>query len=133
VQIDQITVPVGGNGMIDGSFELRYSLTSSLRAAAFVDFGQVRRGRLEMGDIPRVLWAVGIGIRYLTPVGPIRVDIARRLPFGDLPPLLAVDAGAIVQVPYVANNSCFGLFGSNATTPVPDTMCAFHIAIGEAF
>ena len=44
------------------------------------------------------------GIRYLTPIGPIRVDLARRLPFGDLPPLYRVDAatGAIVQVPYVA-------------------------------
>jgi translocation and assembly module TamA len=134
VQVDQITVPVGGNGMIDGSVELRYSLTPTLRAAAFVDFGQVRRGRLEIGDIPHVLWAVGVGIRWLTPVGPVRVDIARRLPFGDLPPLLAADAaGAIVQVPYVANDSCFGLFGSNVTTPVPDTMCAFHVAIGEAF
>jgi len=134
VQIDQVTVPVGGNGMIDGSVELRYSLTPTLRAAAFVDFGQVRRGRLEIGDIPHVLWAVGVGIRWLTPVGPVRVDVARRLPFGDLPPLLAADAaGAIVQVPYVANDSCFGLFGSNQTTPVPDTMCAFHIAIGEAF
>ena len=82
-----------------------------------------------------MLWAVGVGIRWLTPIGPIRVDLARRLPFGDLPPLLAVDAatGAIVQVPYVANDSCFGLFGSNVTTPVPDTMCAFHVAIGEAF
>jgi len=134
VQVDQVTVPVGGNGMIDGSVEVRYSLTPSLRAAAFIDFGQVRRGRLLPGDIPHVLWAVGVGIRWLTPVGPIRVDLARRLPFGDLPPLLAVDgAGAIVQVPYVANDSCFGLFGSNVTTPVPDTMCAFHIAIGEAF
>ena len=92
VQIDQVTVPVGGNGMIDGSLELRYSLTPTLRAAAFVDFGQVRRGRLELGDIPHVLWAVGVGIRWLTPIGPIRVDLARRLPFGDLPPLLAVDA-----------------------------------------
>ena len=92
VQIDQVTVPIGGNGMIDGSFEPRYSLTPTLRVAAFVDFGQVRRGRLEPGDIPHVLWAVGVGIRWLTPIGPIRVDLARRLPFGDLPPLLAVDA-----------------------------------------
>jgi translocation and assembly module TamA len=128
------TVPVGGNGMIDGSFELRYSLTKSVRAAAFVDFGQVRRGRLTAGDVPHVLWAVGVGIRWITPVGPIRVDLARRLPFGDLPPLLAADAtGAIVEVPYVANDSCFGLWGSNTSGPVTDSLCALHIAIGEAF
>jgi len=134
VPTTQVTVPIGGNGMIDGSFEVRYSLTPSLRVAAFVDYGQVRRGRLMPGDVPRVLWAVGVGVRLLTPVGPVRVDLARRLPFGDLPPLFAVDAaGAVVQVPYEANNSCFGLFGSNVATPVPDSMCALHIAIGEAF
>ena len=120
--------------MIDGSFELRYSLTKSLRAAAFVDFGQVSRGRLTAGDVAHVLWAVGVGVRWITPVGPIRVDLARRLPFGELPPLLAVDAaGAIVEVPYVANDSCFGIGGSNTSGPVPDSLCALHIAIGEAF
>jgi translocation and assembly module TamA len=128
------TVPVGGNGMIDGSFELRYSLTKSLRAAVFVDYGQVRRGRLEPGDVAHVLWAVGVGVRWITPIGPIRVDLARRLPFGELPPLLAVDAaGAIVEVPYVANDSCFGIGGSHTSGPVPDSLCALHIAIGEAF
>ena len=135
VQIDQVTVPVGGNGMIDGSLELRYSLTPTLRAAAFVDFGQVRRGRLVPGDIPHVLWAVGVGhsmahARRAHPRRPGAPAAVRR-------PAAAArggrGAGAIVQVPYVANDSCFGLFGSNVTTPVPDTMCAFHIAIGEAF
>ena len=131
----QVTVPIGGNGLIDGSFEARYSLTKSLRLAAFVDFGQVTHDRLTPGDIPHVLWAVGVGIRLLTPVGPIRVDLARRLPFGDLPVLYQVDAttGAIVPTSYASDDSCFGLFGSHVTTPVPDNMCTLHIAIGEAF
>jgi translocation and assembly module TamA len=130
----QVTVPIGGNGLIDGSFEARYSLTSSLRLAAFIDFGQVTHGRLTADDIPHVLWAVGIGIRLLTPIGPIRVDLARRLPFGDLPVLYQVDAaGAIVPASYTPDDSCFGLFGSHVTTPVPDNMCTLHIAIGEAF
>jgi translocation and assembly module TamA len=120
--------------MVDGSFEARYSVTGSLRVAAFVDFGQVTRGRLGPGDVARALWAVGIGIRYLTPIGPIRLDLARRLPIGRLPPLYAVDAGgAIVEVPYAANDSCFGLGGSGVMTPVTDGMCALHISIGEAF
>jgi translocation and assembly module TamA len=130
----QLTVPIGGNGLIDGSFEARYSLTKSLRAAGFVDAGQVTYGRFTFGDLPNVMWAVGFGFRLITPVGPIRVDLARRLPFGDLPVLFAVDAaGAIAPLPYAANNSCFGLGGSNAPTPVGDSMCVLHIAIGEAF
>ena len=127
-----ITVPIGGNGMIDGSFEARYSVTPSLRVAAFVDYGEVTRGRLGPRDIPNLLWAVGVGVRYLTPVGPIRLDLARRLPFGALPALYQVDAaGAIVQVPYQANDSCFGFGGS--TSVVTDGLCALHISIGEAY
>jgi translocation and assembly module TamA len=130
-----VTVPIGGNGLIDDSFEARYSLTRTLRVEAFVDFGQVTHGRLTAGDIPHVLWAVGIGARLLTPVGPIRVDLARRLPFGNAPVLYQVDerTGAIVQANYTPNDSCFGLFGSGAATLVPDNMCVLHFAIGEAF
>ena len=130
----QLTVPIGGNGLIDGSLEARYSVTKSLRIAGFVDFGQVTYGRFTPGDVPNVMWAVGLGVRLITPVGPIRVDLARRLPFGDLPVLYAVDAaGAIAPLPYVANNSCFGLWGSHAPTPVDDSMCVLHFGIGEAF
>jgi len=131
----KVTVPIGGNGLIDGSFEARYSLTPTLRLATFVDFGQVTHGKIEPGDIPHVLWAVGVGVRLITPIGPIRVDLARRLPFGTLPTLYEVDemTGAIVPRGYSPNDSCFGFFGSNVQTPVSDTMCALHIGIGEAF
>ena len=130
------TVPIGGNGMIDGSFEVRYSLTDSLRVASFVDFGQVTTGPVTFRDVPGVLWAVGIGLRYLTSVGPIRVDIARRLPFGTLPPLYAADpyTGAIVQQQsYPVDWGCFGLFSSHPNTPVTDGACVFQFSIGEAF
>ena len=121
----QLTVPIGGNGLIDGSFEARYSVTKSLRVAAFVDFGQVTHGRLTPGDMPNVMWAVGVGVRLITPIGPIRVDLARRLPFGDLPTLYAVDAaGAIAPVPYVANNSCFGLWRLERGHAGRPTACA---------
>jgi translocation and assembly module TamA len=130
----QLTVPIGGNGLIDGSFEARYSLFKSLRVAGFVDFGQVTHGRLTAGDIPTVLWAVGLGVRLITPIGPIRVDIARRLPIGTLPVLYQADpaTGAIVPLPYAANDSCFG-FGGSQATPVGDGLCVLHLAIGEAF
>ena len=130
-----ITMPIGGNGLFDGSVEARYSVIPWIRVAAFVDVGQVTHGRLGAQDLGHMLWAVGVGVRFLTPVGPIRIDVARRLPFGTLPTLYEVDemTGAIVVRPYQANNSCFGLGGSSVDTPVPDTQCALHISIGEAF
>jgi translocation and assembly module TamA len=127
------TIPIGGNGWFDASVEARYSVTSNVRVATFVDWGQVTTGPFGVGDLPGVLWAVGLGLRYLTPIGPLRVDVARRLPLGTLPPLFADEGGKIVPQSYAVDTSCFGLFGSQPTTPVTDGSCVLQISIGEAF
>jgi translocation and assembly module TamA len=129
------TVPIGGNGLLDGSYEARYSLTESLRLAGFLDFGQVTTGLIGPGDLGDTLWAAGIGIRYITSIGPIRVDLARRLPFGTLPPLYRADQyGNIFEDPtYSPDWSCFGLFASRGNTPGIDSACVLQISIGEAF
>jgi translocation and assembly module TamA len=127
-----ITVPIGGNGWFDASVEARYSLTSTVRLATFVDWGQVTTDLFGLGDLPGVMWAVGLGLRYLTPIGPLRVDVARRLPLGTLPPLYTT--GDITQPqPYAVDTSCFGLFGSQPATVVTDGSCVLQISIGEAF
>jgi translocation and assembly module TamA len=127
------SVPVGGNGLVDGSVELRYELSESLIGAAFVDFGQVTRDRLKPGDLKTMLIAVGVGLRYRTPVGPVRVDVGVRLPVGTLPPLLVQDVnGVITEQPYAQNKSCFGVGGSGGGV-VGDGLCVLHISIGEAF
>ncbi|HSY40096.1 MAG TPA: hypothetical protein VLA79_11230, partial [Polyangia bacterium] len=83
------------------------------------------------------LWAVGVGVRYLTPIGPIRLDLARRLPFGTLPALYTSDpyTGTISgpSSTYPVDESCFGFFGSHPTTQVSDGACTLQISIGEAF
>ena len=44
---------------------------------------------IDPGYVTRnMLFAVGLGARYLTPVGPIRVDLAYRLPIGPPLPLI---------------------------------------------
>ncbi len=130
------TVPIGGNGMFTGSFEARYSVLENVRVASFVDVGQVTSGLFGFGDLPGVQWAVGLGVRYLTPIGPLRLDLARRLPFGTLPALYTINpaTGAINQPqPYAVDESCFGLFASHPNTPVTDGACTLQISIGEAF
>jgi translocation and assembly module TamA len=131
------TVPIGGNGMFTGSFEARYSVLDNLRVAGFVDVGQVTTGLFGVSDLPGVLWAVGVGLRYLTPIGPVRLDLARRLPFGTLPALYTTDptTGAINPPTnsYAVDESCFGFFGSHPSTPVSDGACTLQISIGEAF
>lgn len=128
-----LTLPIGGNGMVEGSFEARVHLTRNLEGAAFVDFGQVTQGTIGPSDLPSVLWAVGLGLRYKTAIGPVRVDVARRLPFGRPPPLFGIENGQIGLIPYTVNDDCFGLGGSGQAHLVSDSSCVFHVAIGEAF
>jgi translocation and assembly module TamA len=130
------TVPIGGNGMFMGSFEARYSVLEKVRVATFVDVGQVTTGLFALSDLPGVLWAVGVGLRYLTPIGPIRLDLARRLPFGTLPTLYTTDKYGNLNPgtnSYPVDESCFGFFGSHPVTPVSDGFCTLQISIGEAF
>ncbi|SNR62531.1 BamA/OMP85 family outer membrane protein [Desulfurobacterium atlanticum] len=69
---------IGGDFYSLFSFELRYNFLSSVQLATFYDAGQVFP---EIGDFTFNNWysSVGIGFRYLTPVGPLRVDYGYKL------------------------------------------------------
>lgn len=129
------TVPVGGNGLFDSSLELRYPLTDNLVFAAFFDTGFVTVGRFQFANLhylgQNMQYAVGIGLRYRTVVGPIRVDFGRRLNIG--PPLPVQQLpGQVVTFP--VDSGCFGL--GNAGTRyagAPEGLCTLQISIGEAF
>lgn len=68
--------PTGGNSVIEGSVEYRMSLWGPLSGAVFLDGALVGEGR-AFGDIATGSAAItpGFGVRYQSPVGPIRVDI----------------------------------------------------------
>jgi outer membrane protein assembly factor BamA len=63
----------GGNALLLGGAELRYNLSRSLQLASFLDLGNVYA---EAGDIrlPALRRSTGLGLRYRTPIGPIRLD-----------------------------------------------------------
>ncbi len=142
----KLALPIGGNGLIEGNFEVRARFSDNLAGAAFADYGTVTKQRVPLAEVRRMMWAVGFGIRYLTPVGPLRADFGFRLPFGRPPPLFD-EAGQ--EITYArpmgggyqygpetganVNRSCFGI-GSNADQLwVRDGLCSIHVSIGEAF
>ncbi len=70
---DGVMYPTGGNALLLGGAEMRYTLTRSFQLASFVDTGNVY---LETSDIALsdLRWSAGFGLRYRTPIGPIRLD-----------------------------------------------------------
>ncbi len=94
---DDISVrPTGGKLLFEANLEARHWLSAALQAAAFADFGLLARD--PWGDEDALVsenWAAlltpGIGIRILTGLGPIRIDLAYD-PSGDvIVPLLTRD------------------------------------------
>jgi outer membrane protein assembly factor BamA len=128
------TVPIGGNGLIEASIEFRVELTESLVLAFFIDNGMVSSDPLgATTNLLRDFYsAVGVGLRYRTPLGPIRIDFAYRLPFiGG--PLLRKNA---LEPAYFSQSGCFfnvGHTNQSDYAGAPDSVCTFHLSIGEAF
>jgi outer membrane protein assembly factor BamA len=70
--------PTGGQAVLEGSIELRLPSPiwgDKLRTAVFVDAGQVWRKPADI-DLSQIVATPGVGVRYQSPVGPIRLDIA---------------------------------------------------------
>jgi translocation and assembly module TamA len=66
--------PSGGTAITAASLELRQRFGAAWGAAAFMDAGQVSAKLKVVPDQLQV--GAGVGLRYYTPIGPIRLDIA---------------------------------------------------------
>jgi outer membrane protein insertion porin family len=74
-------VPVGGRTTFSFNIEVRQNLGNlipKLGLAAFLDGGQVWE-KIETMDERPLQFGAGGGIRYQSPIGPIRVDVAYKL------------------------------------------------------
>ena len=69
---------IGGRGLFEGSAEARYRITPSWGAVAFADAGLVTADPRLSGESETKV-GVGAGVRYFTPIGPLRVDLATPL------------------------------------------------------
>ncbi|RPH98090.1 MAG: hypothetical protein EHM72_13075, partial [Calditrichaeota bacterium] len=70
--------PLGGSSYLEGSLENRFPLWRIVQGAVFVDAGNVWINKGAM-DIDELRYAIGIGLRIKTPIGPIRFDIAKPI------------------------------------------------------
>lgn len=66
--------PIGGTSIDSGTIEFRQRFMGDFGLAAFVDAGQL--GTTSVPFETKVYVGAGLGMRYYTPIGAIRVDVA---------------------------------------------------------
>lgn len=103
--------PTGGNAFVMGSAELRTDIGRSISIVPFLDFGNVWINTRDFSPTD-IKYTAGIGLRYTTPVGPIRVDYGYKL---------SRDAICIDRTPPLPPQCS------------PESRGAIHFSIGHAF
>ncbi|KQQ63506.1 hypothetical protein ASF66_03925 [Pseudomonas sp. Leaf129] len=66
---------IGGRYMVAGSVEYQYSIAEKWRVATFIDKGNSFND-LKFADLKT---GIGVGVRWVSPVGPIRLDLAHAM------------------------------------------------------
>ncbi len=101
-----ITIPYGGAGMIETGLEARIPITTiramPLGGVVFLDGGDVTEAPSQL-NVGNLNWAVGVGARLHTVIGPVRFDLGYRV-----------------------NRT-------GPSDPEPGSKMAFHLSVGEAF
>ena len=116
--IDSRGFPTGGNAMVVLKSELRVPVTRALQVVGFLDAGNVfdRVSNLRLG---RIRGAAGFGVRYRSPVGPIRVDLGFKLDRRELPVGACPSVVSVLPDPF--------------PTTCREPLTALHVSIGQAF
>lgn len=70
--------PIGGRTMLEMTTEARFPIRGKLRGVLFVDAGNSWTDPWS-AKLDELRWAIGPGIRYDTPIGPLRMDIGFQL------------------------------------------------------
>ncbi len=69
-------VPLGGLSMLTGSLELRFKVTESIGIVPFMDVGTAYLDTVPDFSRQEMLYGAGLGLRYYTAIGPVRLDVA---------------------------------------------------------
>jgi outer membrane protein assembly complex protein YaeT len=83
--IDNKGFPIGGNALVIFNAELRIPVRGGLGLVGFFDTGNVFARTVEI-DFGQLRSAVGFGVRYRSPVGPIRIDLGFKVNRQDIVP-----------------------------------------------
>lgn len=122
--------PAGGNAVLEGSLELRAEVGERWTVVGFVDVGQVWR---SLGDRSDFITTPGVGVRFRSPVGPLRLDLAYD-PSGpsDLPVVALLEGGDIQELNRTVRFDPFTFDDPSLLTEFARRL-QVQVSIGEAF
>lgn len=127
------TVPIGGTSAILLSGEVRVRadyLLNHLGIVFFVDASRVTNNNWADPFGGGLEVAPGLGLRYLTPFGPVRLDVGYVVNPKQVTALESTDpnTGQVIVAPTRVGDTCGG-----APDCIHQKRWAFHITLGEAF
>jgi len=139
--------PLGGTTLLEGSIELRMPVWRSVVAAVFVDGAILGEGSLGMITKGTGAITPGFGVRYESPVGPIRVDLGVRPTLRRALPVITQTTDSVGRRVLVSLSPETGCVEGNSagcrTYPDPAEKLGFfraltnrltlHLSIGQAF
>ena len=126
---DFVPRPLGGTSVLEGNVEYRFPIWRALGGAAFVDAAFVgSAGLLQLASGDGAV-TPGLGIRYKSPVGPIRVDVGYNPGIAEDLPVYTAVTNAKGQKQIIA------LDAFRRYDPVQSFFdhLTFHFSIGQAF
>jgi outer membrane protein insertion porin family/translocation and assembly module TamA len=127
--------PLGGNTLLEGSVELRFPVTPTLTGAVFVDAGVLRGNRLNFPPGTRSAISPGVGVRYQSPLGPVRVDLGFRTSDREELPVVT-ELGDATGDPRLVQLVTLKQYDPHADSGALRRLLGrmqLHLAIGEAF
>lgn len=69
-------VPMGGASLAECGGEIRIKTSENIGFVSFIEGGSVTGEKTPDFVGKRMLWGAGVGFRYYTAIGPVRVDLA---------------------------------------------------------
>lgn len=74
--LDVNRVPLGGRSILEYGLEGRFRVTDTIGFVLFAEAGSVSSQAVPDISNQARLWGIGVGVRYYTGIGPIRLDVA---------------------------------------------------------
>ena len=91
IGVEENGITTGGRYLLEGSLEARVKVTQEIGVVGFVDGGYVAADTFP--SIEDLRLGAGLGVRYFTGLGPLRLDVAIPLNKRDEDPDYAIYVG----------------------------------------